>query len=109
MPLFFQKKHEPNLQAMRDFWHWFQENEQWMIERLNIPESGSVVWAVDAQLKPIFSYFKGEIEFQLGFNKGQGEFFFFDLHNRNLHSDAEQLAACMPKELRQRWKLLIAH
>ena len=109
MPFFFQNKHEPNQQAMQDFWRWFQENEHWMIDRMNGPESGDVVWAVDAQLKPIFSYSKREIEFQLGFHKGQGEFFFFDLHDRNLHGDAEQLASCMPEALRQRWKMIIEH
>ena len=94
---------------MKAFWYWFLENEQWIIDRIKGPDAGEVVWALDAQLKPIFDYFKGEIEFELGFNNGQGEFFFFDLNSRGLRSDAEALSDRMPDALRDHWKMIIEH
>ena len=66
-----------------------------------------VVWAVAAQLKPIFPYFTKELEFQLGYNDGQGEFFFFHLGNKNLIRDSAALKAMMPTSLKERWNFII--
>lgn len=102
---FFTKK-EMDAQAAKDFWTWFTEKEEWIIS--NIKTNGmDVVWAVDAQLKPVFPYFKKELEFQMGFNDGKGEFFFFHLGSKNLMRDAVLFRDMMPQDLQTRWKLLI--
>ncbi|MDO4453309.1 MAG: hypothetical protein Q4B90_02320 [Eubacteriales bacterium] len=99
-------KKEMDLTAAKQFWKWFDENEQWIIE--NIKTNGmDVVWAVDAQIKPVFPYFRKELEFQLGYNDGVGEFFFFHFGNRNLISDAEKLKELMPESLREHWKFIL--
>ena len=71
----FEKK-EMNTKAAEDFWTWFAENEEWIISTSKT-DGMKVVFAVDDRIKPIFPYFKKELEFQLGFNNGKGEFFFF--------------------------------
>ena len=99
-------KKEMNLEAAKAFWGWFTEKEEWIIA--NIKTNGmDVVWAVDAVLKPVFPYFKKELEFQMGFNDGKGEFFFFHLGNKNLMRDAEAFAAMMPESLKENWKFII--
>ena len=95
-------KKEMNLTAAKAFWDWFVEKESWIID--NIKTNGmAVVWAIDEQIKPVFPYFKKELEFQLGFNQGQGEFFFFHFGNRDLIRDAETLKNMMPAALAERW------
>ena len=80
--MFLFGKKEMDEAAARHFWAWFAEQEQWIID--NLPTNGmAVVWAIDAQIKPVFPYFKKELEFQLGYNNGVGEFFFFHFGNRN--------------------------
>lgn len=72
-----------NTTAANQFWKWFVENEQWIID--NIHTNGmDVVWAVDARIKPVFPYFKKELEFELGYNNGVGEFSFSTLAIENL-------------------------
>ena len=66
-----------------------------------------VVWAIDAQIKPVFPYSKKELEFQLGFNQGVGEFFFFHFGNKNLISDAKKLQELMPESLREKWTFIM--
>ena len=73
----FSKK-EMDIKAAESFWAWFLKNEEWIIAN---SRNMDVVWAIDGQLKPIFPYFTQELEFQLGYNKGKGEFFFFHFHN----------------------------
>ena len=65
-----------NEEAAKSFWEWFAEKEEWIIDCISNHDS-AFVWAIDEKLKPIFPYFKGELEFQLGYNNGVGEFFFF--------------------------------
>lgn len=91
---------------IKDFWSWFAGREKWIIETYKT-DGAAVVWAVDEKLTRVFSYFKKEIEFQLGFNDGKGEFFFFDLNNKNLNRDAKRFAALMPEELKNRWDFII--
>ncbi len=99
--MLFSKK-EMDIAAAKSFWAWFSEHEEWMIANLRT-NGMEVIWAIDAQIKPVFPYFKKELEFQLGFNQGKGEFFFFHFGNKDLVRDAETLADLMPTELKQRW------
>lgn len=103
--MIFAKK-EIDMQALQAFWLWFEKKEDWIIK--NIETNGmEVVNAIDQRLTPVFPYFKKEIEFQLGFNNGRGEFFFYDLHNKNLHRDALIVSAHMPDTLKSRWSFII--
>lgn len=99
---------EANERDMIAFWQWFAQKESWIIEKSKT-DGMSVVEAVDKVLKPVFPYFKKEIEFQLGYNDGKGEFFFYDLHNKNLLRDATRLSEIMPEELRKHWTFIIEH
>ena len=95
-------KKEMDVKAAQAFWNWFAEKENWIIENINT-NGMDVVWAVDAQIKPVFPYFKKELEFQLGYNNEQGEFFFFHFGDKNLIRDAQTLKNMMPAALAQRW------
>ncbi len=109
----FQKK-EPNQQAMAKFWDWFLENEAWICTNSNantrqvsVPQ---FIAEIDQRLTPCFPYFPAQkIEFQLGFNNGKGEFFFYDLKNKNLNRDGQLLADKMPEALRERWTFILEH
>ena len=101
----FSKK-EMDTAAAEDFWAWFAEQEEWILA--NLKTNGmDVVWAIDARIKPVFPYFKKELEFQLGFNEGKGEFFFFHFGNKHLMRDGERLAEMMPEGLRGRWTVIL--
>ncbi len=91
-----------NKKAARAFWRWFEDREEWIISHLG---SGShiIVWVIDEHLKPIFPYFKGELEFQLGFNEGKGEFFFYHFGDEHLKKDADVLGQMMPASMSKRW------
>jgi hypothetical protein len=102
--MLFAKK-EMDVTAAKRFWAWFEELEGWMIENLR-SHGMDVVWAIDAQIKPVFPYFKKELEFQLGFNNGKGEFFFFHFGDKHLIRDAETLASMMPENLKDRWTFI---
>lgn len=103
--MFLFGKKEMDTTAANQFWKWFSENEQWIIDNINT-NGMDVVWAVDAQIKPVFPYCKKELEFQLGYNNGVGEFFFFHFGNRNLISDAQKLKELMPESLRKNWTFI---
>ena len=66
-----------------------------------------VIWAIDARIKPVFPYFRKELEFQLGFNDGKGEFFFFHFGNRNLIQDGQILKSMMPASLAEHWTFIM--
>ena len=101
----FSKK-EMDTAAAEAFWAWFAEKEEWILA--NLKTNGmDVVWAIDAQIKPVFPYFKKELEFQLGFNEGKGEFFFFHFGNKHLMRDGKSLAGMMPEGLRGRWTVIL--
>lgn len=97
----FNKK-EMDTEAANRFWNWFVENEDWIISNINT-NGMDVVWAVDEQIKPVFPYWKKELEFQLGFNNGEGEFFFFHFGNKILMNDSVVFKNMMPKKLLERW------
>ena len=102
---FFSKK-EMDTAAAEAFWAWFAEKEEWILA--NLKTNGmDVVWAIDARIKPVFPYFKKELEFQLGFNEGKGEFFFFHFGNKHLMRDGKSLAKMMPEGLRGRWTVIL--
>lgn len=101
----FSKK-EMDTAAAEAFWAWFAEQEEWILA--NLKTNGmDVVWVIDARIKPVFPYFKKELEFQLGFNEGKGEFFFFHFGNKHLMRDGERLAGMMPEGLRGRWTVIL--
>ena len=104
MGLFIKKQMDQ--EAGKAFWEWFSKQEEWIKE--NIDTNGmDVVWAIDEKLKPVFPYFKKELEFQLGYNDGIGEFFFFHFNNKTLKTDGEILKELMPKDLSERWNFIL--
>lgn len=95
-----------NEEAAKSFWKWFVEKEAWIIGCIANHDS-AFIWAMDEKLRPVFPYFKKELEFQLGYNNGVGEFFFFHFGKKELARDAESLGKMIPPELSQRWKLIL--
>ena len=100
------QKKEMDTKAAKEFWQWFTDNEKSIIDRLR-SDARSLVFEIDQKLRPIFPYFSGELEFQLGFNDGRGEFFFFHFGKRYLIRDGETLGSLMPEELRGRWRYML--
>lgn len=101
---FFSKK-EMDTNAAKEFWNWFSEKEEWI--KSNINTNGTdVIWAIDEQIKPVFPYFKKELEFQLGYNDGVGEFFFFHFNDKNLMRDAETFKNMIPAKLSENWTII---
>lgn len=99
-------KKEMDMAAAEAFWNWYCANDD--IIKENLSKNGmDVVWAIDEQLKPVFPYYRGELEFQLGFNDSKGEFFFFYKNNKNLLRDAQTLKSMMPPELEKSWEFMI--
>ncbi len=99
-------KKEMNVKAAEEFWTWFSENEEWIIITSKT-DGMKVVWTVDEKIKPVFPYFKKELEFQLGFNDGKGEFFFFHLGDKNLIRDGKVFGDMMPENLKDRWTYML--
>lgn len=95
-----------NEDAAKSFWTWFEKNEEWIIQCITNHDS-AFVWAIDEELKPVFPYFKGELEFQLGYNDGAGEFFFFHFGKKELIRDGEALGKLMPAEIAKRWQFIL--
>ncbi|MBQ4323467.1 MAG: hypothetical protein IJC19_05970 [Clostridia bacterium] len=103
--MFLFGKKEMDKAAAEAFWVWFEEREAWIIECLDKRDS-AFIWAIDEKLKPVFPYFKKELEFQLGYNNGVGEFFFFHFGKKDLMRDANALADRMPSSLKERWRFI---
>lgn len=101
----FFTKQGMNIDAAKSFWSWFEENEKWIIECIDKRDS-AFIWAIDEKLKPVFPYFKGELEFQLGYNDGFGEFFFFHFGKKDLIRDAKTLEELMPPAVAGSWKFI---
>lgn len=98
----FTKREMDNAAAVA-FWQWFAENEERIIEALASYDM-DIVREIDGYLMPVFPYYKEELEFQLGFHGGEGEFIFFHLGERHLCRDSEAFGAMMPSPLRERWR-----
>lgn len=92
--------------AAKDFWAWFEEKEQWVIECIE-SHNPLFILAIDAQLQKVFPHFEGVLEFQLGYNDGKGEFYFYHLGNKDLERDGRRLADLMPSALAERWQFII--
>lgn len=88
------------------FWKWFLNNESYIIENLKTNPQ-EVIYYIDFYLKQVFPYFKQELEFQLGYNNGNGEFFFFHFGNKKLMKDSMLLKNRIPKELSSRWRVIL--
>lgn len=95
-----------NEDAAKYFWMWFGEREDWIINCIDNHDS-AFVWAIDERLKPVFPYFKGELEFQLGYNNDVGEFFFFHFDKKELVRDGQTFGKMMPVELAKRWNFIL--
>ena len=95
-----------NEEAAKLFWTWFAENEERIINCI-VNRDLAFVWAIDERLKPVFPYFKGELEFQLGYNNEVGEFFFFHLGKKELIRDGETLGKLMTVEIAKRWQFIL--
>ena len=95
-----------NEDAAKAFWMWFEEKEEWIVSCIANHDS-AFVWAIDERLKPVFPYFKGELEFQLGYNSEAGEFFFFHFGKKELIRDGEALGKLMPAEVARRWHFIL--
>ena len=93
-------------EAAKSFWIWFAEKEEWIINCIANHDS-AFVWAIDERLRPVFPYFKGELEFQLGYNDGAGEFFFFHFGKKELVRDGETLGKMMPPEIAKKWQFIL--
>ncbi len=99
--MFFSKKEADKI-AAKNFWLWFAEHEAMITEAIE-NHSTDIAWTVDAELKPVFPYFKKELEFSLS----AGEITFFHMGNKNLRRDAEMLKAMIPTALAERWTFVI--
>lgn len=99
-------KKSMNEDAAKAFWMWFEEQEAWVIDCIANHDS-AFIWAIDERLKPVFPYFKGELEFQLGYNDNVGEFFFFHFGKKDLVRDAQTLGKMMPPVLAAKWKFIL--
>ena len=95
-----------NEEAAKAFWVWFEERQSWIIDCI-VKNDAAFVWAIDERLKPVFPYFKKELEFQLGYNDGIGEFFFFHFDKKELARDAEALGKMMPNAVARNWKFIL--
>lgn len=98
----FSKKEIDNA-AAEAFWTWFADDEERIIEALGRYDM-DIVREIDGHLAPVFPYYKEELEFQLGFSDGMGEFIFFHLGDKHLRCDSKLLAGLMPPSLRERWR-----
>ena len=101
---FFSKK-EINIDAAKSFWDWFEGQEAWIIDCIT-KHNSAFVWAIDERLKPVFPYFKKELEFQLGYNDGIGEFYFFHFGKKELIRDSKILGELMPSTVANNWKFI---
>ena len=94
--------------AARDFWVWFGENEEKIIEKLSGNGAMEVIGWVDEKICPVFPYVVGNmIHFELGFNNGQGEIFLFHNDDEQFRTDYEAFAAMLPEELKNRWTVKV--
>lgn len=93
-------------EAAKAFWMWFEESEEWIV-RCIAQHDSDFVFKMDERLKRVFPYFRGELEFQLGFDGGAGEFFFFHQGKRELARDGETLGRLMPAALAARWQFIL--
>ena len=90
----------------KSFWVWFDTEEEWIIDCIS-KNDASVIWEVDKRIKAVFPYFRDELEFQLGFNNGRGEFFFYHDYRKELMKDSAKFGALMTPKIAGRWKYIV--
>ena len=93
-------------EAAKAFWKWFEAQEKWIVECTSNHDS-AFVWEIDERLKHVFPYFRGELEFQLGYNNGVGEFFFYHFGKPEHVRDAQTLREMMPLTLSKTWNFIL--
>ena len=94
--------------AARDFWAWFVENEQRIIEKLSGSGAMEVIGWVDEKICPVFPYVDGDmVHFELGFNNDRGEIFLFHNDDEDFRRDYAAFAAMLPEELKVRWTVTL--
>lgn len=97
-----------DIAAATAFWNWFAENEERIAQTLSGNGAGEVVGWVDQRICPVFPYVPADaVQFELGWNQGKGEFFFFHNGNEKLLSDGQAFAAMMPEEMKLRWSVTV--
>lgn len=97
-----------DMAAAKAFWSWFLENEEKIAETLRGNGAGEVVGWVDQRICPVFPYVPSDaVQFELGWNEGKGEVFFFHNGNEKLMEDGQALAAMMPEEMKPRWSVTV--
>lgn len=110
MPLFGLSNPDAGMDiaAATAFWDWFAENEEKITRALSGKEAGEVVGWVDQQICPVFPYVPSDaVQFELGWNEGRGELFFFHNGNEKLMKDGQVLAAMMPEAMKPRWSVMV--
>lgn len=97
-----------DMAAAKAFWRWFLENGGKIAETLGGSGAGEVVGWVDQRLCPVFPYVPADaVQFELGWNNGKGEFFFFHNGNEKLLADGGVFASLMPEEIKSRWSVMV--
>lgn len=105
--MIFCKKKEIDNAAVEQFWQWFTEQEQWVLDNLRT-NGGEIINAIDTRLKRIFPDFKRELQFQLGGGvDNKWELYFFHLGKKYLIDGAEKLKSTMPEKLQERWTFIV--
>ena len=99
-------KREMDSVAAEAFWQWFALDEDRIIEALGRYDM-DIVREIDGHLAPVFPYYKEELEFQLGFSEGTGEFILFHLGCKPLQRDGERFCAMMPAAFADRWTVTL--
>ena len=95
-----------DVEEAKAFWEWFESEEAWIIECIS-KNDASVIWAVDERIKQVFPYYRDEVEFQLGFNDGQGEFFFYHAYVKILMRESEKFGSLMTPKIASRWNYIV--
>lgn len=110
MPLFGLPNPEVGMDmaAATAFWNWFAENEEKITQTLSGNDAGEVVGWVDQRICPVFPYVPADaVQFEMGWNHGKGEIFFFHNGNEKLRADGQAFADMMPEEMKCRWSVTV--
>ncbi len=100
---------EMDVEAAGDFWSWFGDNQEQILEQ--IAEGGSAAAEMNVQISKylgrVFPYEKEtDIEFQVGSSQGSNALFVYHFNRMQLKADTEKLGTMMPVALRDTWKYI---
>ena len=103
------KKNKMDMEAAKNFWTWFEEKEEWLIEQNSLSDNDKHIWEIDKYLTPILPYVKRELEFMMGFDDhaGKWELVLFDFGDKNINRDYETLKRMMPDKYKEKWMITI--